>query len=53
MIYSIRHTAITRWSKRVSPIELKHIAGHLNLKTTERYIHEVDEDRLRAAVLGQ
>jgi integrase len=53
VIYDIRHTAITRWSKRVSSaIELKHLAGHKSLQTTERYIHEVDEDRLRVAVLG-
>ena len=44
--YSIRHTAITRWSKKVDAYTLHYLAGHVSMQTTERYVH-IGEDRLK------
>ncbi len=44
--YSLRHTCITRWSKKVDAYTLHYLAGHTDWKTTSRYVHP-DEDRLR------
>ncbi len=47
VLYDIRHTAITRWSKKTDPFTLRRVAGHTDLRTTERYVH-VDDERLLA-----
>jgi integrase len=44
--YSIRHTAITRWSNKVDAYTLHFLAGHVSMQTTERYVH-IGEDRLK------
>jgi integrase len=50
VIYSIRHTCITRWSFKVDPFTLRQLAGHLSIQTTERYVHHVSDDHLKAAI---
>jgi integrase len=44
--YSIRHTAITRWSNKVDAYTLHFLAGHVSMQTTQRYVH-IGEDRLK------
>jgi integrase len=44
--YDIRHTCITRWSRKVDAFTLHHLAGHKNMATTLRYVHQ-DEATLR------
>ena len=46
VIYSIRHTAITRWSKKVDAYTLQNLAGHRSFVTTGKYVH-IDDTRLR------
>lgn len=46
VLYDIRHTAITRWSKKVDAFTLHSLAGHVSMATTQRYVH-VDEAALR------
>ena len=46
VVYSIRHTCLTRWSKKVDAFTLQYLAGHVSISTTQRYIH-IDPDRLR------
>jgi integrase len=43
VLYSIRHTAITRWSKKVDAFTLHHLAGHKSMATTQRYVHPSEE----------
>lgn len=44
--YSIRHTCITRWSRKVDAYTLHYLAGHTDWKTTARYVH-IDDERLK------
>jgi integrase len=46
VLYDIRHTCITRWSKKVDAFTLHHLAGHVSMATTQRYVH-VSEESLR------
>jgi integrase len=43
VLYDIRHTAITRWSKKVDAFTLHNLAGHISMATTQRYVHPSDE----------
>lgn len=45
VIYSLRHTCITRWARLgMSLPALKYLAGHRNIATTMRYIHLAGSD---------
>ena len=44
VLYTFRHSAITRWSKVMDPFTLQKIAGHMDLRTTQRYAHVSDAD---------
>lgn len=44
VIYSLRHTCLTRWAKTMDPFTLQKLAGHRSLATTMRYVHLNDED---------
>jgi len=37
--HTLRHTCITRWAPFMDPFTLKYLAGHKDMKTTERYVH--------------
>lgn len=46
MLYDIRHTAITKWSKMVDAFTLHALVGHVSMATTLQYVH-VDEEALK------
>jgi integrase len=48
VLYCFRHTCITRWSKHMDPFTLHALAGHRDMKTTERYVHPSDADVRKA-----
>ena len=48
VLYTFRHTCITRWSKYMDPFTLHVLAGHADMNTTKRYVHPSDEDILEA-----
>lgn len=42
-LYTLRHTALTRWAEAgMSPFLLAQIAGHSSVKITQRYVHPSD-----------
>lgn len=48
--HCLRHTAITNWVKAGININyIKHLAGHSDIKTTEKYIH-IDLNNIKAAL---
>ena len=47
VLYSIRHTVITRWSTKVDGFVLHHVAGHVSMETTARYAFASPEASLR------
>jgi integrase len=49
VLYVLRHTCITRWSRHMDPYTLHVIAGHADMNTTKRYVHPSDAD-VRAAM---
>lgn len=49
VLYTLRHTCMTRWAKHVDPYMLHIIAGHTDMNTTRRYVHPSDAD-LREAI---
>ncbi len=49
VLYTFRHTCITRWSKHMDPFTLHVLAGHTDMNTTKRYVHPSDAD-VRAAM---
>lgn len=48
VLYSLRHTAITRWAKHMDAFVLQRIAGHTDLKTTRFYVHPNEDDVVEA-----
>jgi integrase len=48
VLYTFRHTCITRWAKRMDPFTLHVLAGHADMSTTKRYVHPSDTDILEA-----
>ena len=44
VLYTFRHTCITRWAKHMDPFTLRVLAGHTDMNTTKRYVHPSDED---------
>jgi len=49
VLYTLRHTCLTRWAKHMAPFTLHVLAGHTDMNTTKRYIHP-DEARIREAM---
>jgi integrase len=48
VMYTFRHTCITRWAKHMDPFILHVLAGHADMNTTKRYVHPSDADILEA-----
>jgi integrase len=48
VLYTFRHTCITRWAKYMDPFTLHVLAGHRDMNTTKRYVHPSDADVLEA-----
>ena len=48
VLYTFRHSAITRWSKTMDAFTLKTLAGHTDLRTTALYTHISDDDVKKA-----
>lgn len=48
VLYTFRHTCITRWAKHIDPFTLHVLAGHTDMNTTKRYVHPSDADILEA-----
>jgi integrase len=48
VLYTLRHTCITRWAKHVDPYTLHVLAGHTDMNTTMRYVHPNDADMREA-----
>ena len=48
VLYTFRHTCITRWAKHMDPFTLHVLAGHTDMNTTKRYVHPSDGDILEA-----
>ncbi len=48
VLYTFRHTCITRWAKYMDPFTLHVLAGHRDMNTTKRYVHPSDADILEA-----
>ena len=48
VLYTFRHTCITRWAKHMDPFTLHVLAGHTDMNTTKRYVHPSDDDILEA-----
>ena len=48
VLYTFRHTCITRWAKHMDPFTLHILAGHTDMNTTKRYVHPSDDDILEA-----
>jgi integrase len=44
VLYTLRHSCITRWAKHVDAYTLHVIAGHSDMNTTKRYVHPSDAD---------
>jgi hypothetical protein len=49
VLYTLRHTCLTRWAKYMDPFTLHVLAGHTDMNTTKRYIHP-DETPFREAM---
>jgi integrase len=39
LLYTFRHTCLTRWAAHMDPYTLGYLAGHSDFSTTKRYIH--------------
>jgi integrase len=48
VLYTFRHTCITRWAKHMNPFTLHILAGHTDMNTTKRYVHPSEADVLEA-----
>jgi integrase len=44
VLYTFRHTCITRWAKHMDPFTLHVLAGHTDMNTTKRYVHPSEAD---------
>jgi integrase len=49
VLYTLRHTCLTRWAKYMDPFTLHVLAGHTDMNTTKRYIHP-NETHIREAM---
>ena len=48
-VHSLRHTTATRLASKVKGAQVQDFMGHGSYKTTQKYIHLTDEDRMAAA----
>ncbi len=39
VLYTFRHTCLTRWAEYMDPYTLAYLAGHSDFSTTRRYVH--------------
>jgi integrase len=39
VLYTLRHTCLTRWAAYMDPYTLAYLAGHGDFSTTKRYVH--------------
>lgn len=44
VLYTFRHTCITRWAKHMDPFTLHVLAGYTDMNTTTRYVHPSEAD---------
>ncbi len=49
VLYTLRHTCLTRWARYMDPFTLHVLAGHTDMNTTKRYIHP-NETHIREAM---
>jgi integrase len=49
VLYTLRHTCLTRCAKHMDPFTLHVLAGHTDMNTTKRYIHP-NETHIREAM---
>ena len=49
VLYTLRHTCLTRWAPHMDPWTLAYLAGHRDMSRTKRYIHP-QEQNTRAAI---
>jgi integrase len=49
LLYTLRHTCLTRWAPHMDPWTLAHLAGHRDMAITKRYVHP-QADMIRAAM---
>jgi len=49
VLYTLRHTCLTRWARHMDPFTLHVLAGHTDMNTTKRYIHP-NEAHIREAM---
>lgn len=52
-VHSLRHTTATRLAVKVKGPQVQDFMGHGSYKTTQKYIHLTDEDRMMAAMALQ
>lgn len=50
-VHSLRHTTATRLASKVKGAQVQDFMGHGSYKTTQKYIHLTDEDRMAAAAV--
>jgi integrase len=48
VLYTLRHTCLTRWAEHMDPYTLAYLAGHSHFATTKRYVHPEQETVLAA-----
>jgi len=49
VLYTLRHTCLTRWARHIDPFTLYVLAGHTDMNTTKRYVHP-NESHIREAM---
>ena len=49
VLYTFRHTCLTRWAAYMDPYTLAYLAGHGDFSTTRRYVHP-QADTVREAM---
>ena len=53
VLYTLRHTCLTRWAACMDPYTLAFLAGHSDFATTRRYVHPQDDTVLAAIERAQ
>jgi integrase len=48
VLYTFRHTCLTRWAAHMDPYTLAYLAGHSDFSTTKRYVHPQPDTVRRA-----
>ena len=48
VLYTLRHTCLTRWAEHMDPFTLMYLAGHESMETTKKYVHPQAETVHRA-----